>query len=337
MLRFVEGFDHYNTSALGARKWTNVDLTNTLTWISGRFGGSAVRCNRSSTYNKILDNQSTWILGVAIRYDGFSFNNTYMPYRFLDGATEQLSIRPQSTGQLQVSRNGTTLSTSTLALSINTWYYLEFKATFHATSGSYSVRINGVTWTSGSGINTSASGNAYANTLSLYSGTNTGSSNSDMDDLYLCDGTSTRNNDFLGEIRVETLYPSAPGTFTQYSKTGGATNWQSVNNNPPDDDTSYVSSNTPGQEDTYALTDLSSTPTFIPGFQTILMARKDNAGPRALTSVIRSIGTDYLGASNNLSASYLCNSDIFEYNPATLSAWSGSQINALEAGSRLTT
>lgn len=58
--------------------------------------------------------------------------------------------------------------------------------------------------------------------------------------------------------KIYTLFPSAAGDSTQWTIGGSspaATNWQSVNSNPPDDAITFVSSTTGGQIDLYKLTD----------------------------------------------------------------------------------
>ena len=81
---------------------------------------------------------------------------------------------------------------------------------YQGSTGTNEVRVNGQVWGSGSGLNTTA-GNATGYDIgACYGGGTTSLGGAGWDDLYFAD-------DFLGDIRVDTIYPSAEGTTTQWT------------------------------------------------------------------------------------------------------------------------
>ncbi|QQR68374.1 MAG: hypothetical protein IPI58_05830 [Alphaproteobacteria bacterium] len=73
------------------------------------------------------------------------------------------------------------------------------------------------------------------------------------------------------------------------------------------------------------------------GLQLSLCARKDDAGSRMMRGLLRSGGADDEGAALLAPGTdYRFHRQIWETNPATGTAWTQGQINALEAGCKIT-
>ena len=77
-----------------------------------------------------------------------------------------------------------------------------------------------------------------------------------FDDLYVCDGSGSVNNDFLGDVRVVTVRPNGAGGSTQWTPDSGS-NYARVNETISGEDSNYVEDGTSGHEDRYAYGDLS--------------------------------------------------------------------------------
>jgi len=160
-----------------------------------------------------------------------------------------MAITMDGSGRLQANRSGTVLGTSTNTISPNTWYYVELGVTI-GSSGSYQIRVNGATWVSGSG-NTQQSSNASANTVGLGSSFSPSSGgNLYYGDFYAADGTGSINNGFLGDCRVEVIFPNANGDVNQWTPNTG-TNWGAVSQTNADGDSTFVSDATVGDRDYY--------------------------------------------------------------------------------------
>lgn len=230
-LRHAETFDFNQTQTELLRKWDSNSVTQIgWTWSTGRWGGSSLLFGENNgafvTLYKTLDNQGTWVLGVAVNMTQLGYGIPLFGLR--DGTTVQCHLTINTTGWTFYRGAGSaTLASGNWNLTNNTWYYFEAKIVVHATAGSVTLRRDGVTFNTTTGINTSASGNAQAN--GIYLGTNVGGSGGCRfycDDFYACDGTGTANNDFLGAApdgaRVVVSIPMAPGTNNAWTAGPGS-------------------------------------------------------------------------------------------------------------------
>lgn len=336
MLRFMDGGgDHYSTAEINA-KWTNSSGA-TVSSGTGRFGGNSLKLAdlaSGSFLQKTFDAQATWVVGVGYLAPGFP--SAAAPIiRLLDQGTQQCEVRINPDGTLSVTRNGTALAsgTSSFALRAGSYYFIEFKVTIAdaISASSCKVRVNGAdVITVATGQDLSNTANQSANSVTFHGC----AANTHVDDTYVCDGTGSANNDLLGDCRVYTVLPNAAGDKSEMSLTGAADHYVAANSNPPDGDTSYVSSATAGQTDLFHFADITLTGT-IKGVQVSMLARKDDAGTRQAAHVAKSGGTEYAGTTHNLSTSYLYYSDVRETDPATGLAWTVSNFNAAQFGPKL--
>lgn len=330
-LRFVDSFDHYATADF-TQKWTSITSSPTISSGTGRRGTNCFRGNTSAhELSKTLDNQATWIVGFAFTPEGSTSGDEPILI-FLDGASVQTDIRLRTDGTLRATRNGTTLATSSNALSAATTYYIETKVTISDASGVVEVRVNGSStgWINITSQDTKNTANAYANVIRLKTVTNAAR----FDDLYVCDGTGSANNDFLGDVRVDCYLPSGNGNSSQLAGSDGNStdNYALVDEASQNGDTDYVQSATASQKDTYAFADMSHTPSSIFGVQVNMVAKKDDSGTRTICSVTRSGGSDTDGATQALATSYVDYREILETDPNTAAAWTRTNLNSAEFG-----
>lgn len=256
--------------------------------------------------------------------------------RLLDAGTAQVELRVQADGTLRVTRNGTTVTngTSTYTIPTSTWVYIEWKVTIadSISADTCKVRVNGtdvITVATSQDLKNTA--NASANSVVI--GGTGGHTACYYDDFYVCNQSGTTNNDFLGDVKVRTIYPSGAGNSTDWTPSAGS-NYQCVDESPANGDTDYVSETTAGDHDTYALDDITITGSIL-GIQTNLYAKKDDAGTKELAAVVRSGTTDYDGATVSVNGSYTVHTEIRETDPDTTAAWTQSGINAMECGPKL--
>jgi hypothetical protein len=142
-----------------------------------------------------------------------------------------------------------------------------------------------------------------------------------MDDLYIADGQTSGAHDFIGNISINALLPNGPGAVTQFQRTGASTNWQAVNESPPNDDTSYVGSSTVGDQDLYAVPAPPVTSGPVAAVAVNLWARTDDGGAHVLQPLVRTETTTAGGpATGNLNTGYQDAQVIMETNPANGSA-----------------
>jgi len=335
MLRFMDGFDHVALANV-AQKWTNANLTQVFLQTPGRFGGSYLHFHQGNSYvGKTLDNQASWVVGFALRV-GVGYSVITPLFQLLDAGTIQVELWIKNDNTLFVARNGTAVTGSNFAFTPGIWHYVEYKVTISASipANSWKVRVDGQDVINvPAGQSSKNTANSTANQIKF--GPINQNDDPDYDDIYICDSQGTTNNDFLGDTKVVTMFPTSAGTTTQWTPLSGA-NYTNVNQTQPDDDASYVYTSTPGQTDTYLCGDITDNPVNIFGVQTNLYARKDDAGVRTVSKVIRSGGTNYPGAAvDNLAANYVFYTEIDEKDPGTGAAWTKAGFNAAEFGATI--
>lgn len=224
-LLFADGFDHYATADI-LKKWSTLSSSGgglIIAPTSGRRGGGAMSFGNVCYALKYFADSQTVIIGFSIKPTSIPTVST--GYRILQGQDSTyahfgLQVNPGGVLSLHKYANTTAslLGTSATTLSVGTTYYLEVKYKIDATSaGTYEVKLNGASVISGTGItkNTSSS---VSTVKSFYIGCLDNSGTQWLcDDLYVCDGTGTTNNDFLGDVRIDCLHPNADGTYSQFS------------------------------------------------------------------------------------------------------------------------
>lgn len=339
---FADGMDFYN-STQAITKW-NLGFTGAMSYSStgGRFGGGSL-LHDDSNFNKtaalaIPVVGSTYIIGFAVKMTSAMPNADHSLFRLYDGSTVQCEIAVSPLGQLKIYSNATVRGTSASnVILLNTWHHIEWKITITNSTGSNQcvLRVDNTAVLNLTGVDTQTSGNSSADSLQI-GRLNSTAAGASYDDFYLLDNNGAQCNDLLGDCRIETLMPSGAGTYTQFTHNGAATNWQAVSEVPADDDTSYVDGASLNDKDSYAFANPSGTVSTVFAVQSNIRARKDNAGVRSIAPLTVISGTDYVGTDRALSTSYALYSEIMELNPDTGVAWTGSDINALDAGYKVT-
>lgn len=330
-LLFMDGFDHAANSTDILRKWT---ATYNFTVQTGRDG--AGYCYYADYSNEYLYKQFNWnkdeiVLGIAMQVNSYPTANASQ-IMFMDAGTIQVATIINTSGYFEFRRGshtGTLLATSTNIFPTSTWQYVEIKIKFHNSTGYIVCKINGTEEVNATGLDTSQTGNEYFNRISLGNPSN-GSAR--YDDLYLLDLTGTSNNDFLGDCRVETIYPDGAGNSTQWTPVGEASNYLCVDEVDPDDDSTYVTSSGTSELDLYTYDNISVGVAEIYGIQILPLARKDAAGEVTLDHYVRVNSTDYVVGSGNMSDSYTYYPVLLEESPDTSTQWTLDEINALEVG-----
>jgi hypothetical protein len=350
----MDSFDHYVT--LSQKGWI------TSPWArdgNGGFiggGGRSGNCFNSGAGGYAggqegsligIPSTTTVIVGVAVGMSAppasnqailsFGYSTNVMNVHLVESPLgEIIAYRPDPNHVLEPS-HWTELGRSGAGVFPIGWHYLEAKVKIDSSTGSVEVRVNGTTVLNLTNVNTYTGWYPATVTSVLLCGMNCNSNQFTyfyFDDLYICDPSGSDNNGFLGDCRVECLFPTGAGAETQWTPSAGV-NWENVNETPPDGDTTYNRSNTPGQADTYAMADLVSTTGRIYAAQYLQYARKDNAGSRTVAPVARIGGVDYAGASVSVGDSYAYYRDIHAVSPATAAAFTISEVNAMEYGTKV--
>jgi hypothetical protein len=315
---FTDGFD--DQLPYYSNKYTSYDGSITAS-ATGRTGNAA-RWNGGFATKSLASNESTLVAGFAFKYH---VADTGIILKYIDNSTDQIYLNVNSSSQVEVKHgDGTALGTSTTTVNDTSWTYIEFKATINNSSGSYYLKMNGVTEVSGTNADTQNSGNAYANKVSL--GKSSGTNSFEFDDYYLDDAN------FLGNIKVYTMNPTADSSVAWTPNTG--TNYQCVDDSGSghDSDSTYVSVTAVNLKDLYGFSNLSLSSGTIKGIAHNFVGKKTDTYAANIIPKIVTNSTEYSGTTVSLTTSYVNYQTIWETNPNTTTAWTYAEIDALVSG-----
>ena len=132
----------------------------------------------------------------------------------------------------------------------------------------------------------------------------------------------------------ETLHPNAAGQYAQWTAEfpSSSAHWSLNDEDPPDDDTTYVEVNTIAwKKEAYNLQDSTGSGT-INWVRVYIRARLVASGSGIIRTLMRTYGTDYESSDIALSTSYQDNYMQYSTNPNTGLAWTWTEVTSLEAG-----
>jgi hypothetical protein len=298
--------------------------------VNGRYHGYALQ----SAVNLF---QLTWNLPanlsevyLALAVERLS-DATGIVLAFRDSTSTQVDLRMAGTNgkDLQVTRNGTQIGYANDVFPLNVWVWLSIRLVVHATTGVVEVRDGaGNTILNLTNVNTKNTANAYVNNIFLGNGNPLRA----FDDVFIMDTSGANFNGHLTERAIRTLFPNADGSVLQWTANGAANRWDCVDEQTPDEDTTYISSDTPGQINLSALSDMAGNESGIEAVIVQHRSRKDDTGARSVRSLVRTGGANYTGTTSSLASSYAHYASIWLTNPNTGSAWTRTEIDALEVG-----
>lgn len=230
MLRHVDGMALYAdvTTMAAAGKFDGLYSTPSVSYRqAGAFAGSYSVSMPSGTigaFQLILANRSwysagmPYIVGCRIKPNTNTNTRSYMGICSRNDITAGITIVTNGTNwQLFDNNNNITRATGP-ALTTGVWDYHELKIDSSGGPNTIRVvwRVNGVQQYD-SGATLSLFGTGLANFIQLGGIGSTNTNGANYSDFYVADTTGTYNNDFLGDIRVETLAPIADGANTGFS------------------------------------------------------------------------------------------------------------------------
>lgn len=336
-LLFMDGFDHYTTLS---EKWNGAGANCSISAANGR-NGDGMRSNGGlNTTNghirKSIPSVDTVVFGFALKWVSVPAVGGNKLIEITESSTIHLDFILSDSGVITVRRGGlTTLGNTSQGISQNIWTYVEVKVVISDTVGEVTIKLDGTTTVLNLTNQDTRNGvTGVINQLSF--GMTASGGDVYLDDLYICDTTGTLNNDFLGDVKVTTLYPNGNGNYSQWAGSDG----NSVDNyllvDEADANTSdYIQSSTVNQKDTFTYQDVGVGAT-IKGVQICSYVKKSDAGNREVRHVTRVSATDYNSTAQSLGSSYKIIRDIRETDPSTAVAWTEAGINGAEFGIELT-
>jgi len=337
---FLEGFENYG--AVGTNAQTLEDR------LLGHW--DAVECTTLSSNTKIADgrggmgNSLIWndsgrdhwlkkyFTPISTLYFGFNYfvpgnitGGDYIIYIYRGGIT-QMRLAAWNDGSLAFYRNTVLLEQSApRVLRGNSWHRIEVMY-FCDNAGSYEVRVNGDTVLSASGVDTDNNGSGECDTIVFRAGFYS----SLLGDIYLADDTA--GQDFMGELKVETLRPSADTAQADWTPSTGGDNYAMVDNEYSDD-TTYVEGALTGDKDLYDFGNLVNIDSGIVAIQVSTVAMVTAASALDMIPVLKSGATeqdaDTRRVTGNDGIYYL---DVYMQDPNTAADWAVAGVNAIQSG-----
>jgi hypothetical protein len=354
---WADSFDHYDTAHVSAKYTTTVrdsivpgvDGSLVISPGTGRCGTNSLhlRENPGGTYivRGVQPGDNRMITGMSVKR--LSGSNSLQIWGLLKSASYGLRCYMNISGGFDFVTDSGALASEVYSspgglFQNDISQFIEWKIDLSNDAvGTITIQVNGVqVWTT-TGIETFADGvGAPPYTGFLLGGANFSSgAEAYIDDWYLLDGTGSRLNDFLGDVRVEALEPTSAGGQQQWTLGAGSSHWSAVDDGAaPDDDTTYIESNTVAQVDTNVFED-SALPTTgtVHAVQVTILAKKDQPGNRLLAAVTRQSATNYVGSNLAVNQdSYTFIEGGFDVNPATGVAWTITEVNNAEFGVKVT-
>lgn len=301
----------------------------TINATTARSGGNSLRITSTaaSATKNIGSNQAT--LNVAFAWQPSTLAaGTSSLLQVSDAGTLQCNLRVLSDGTIQAYRNNATLlgASGVGAISGGGYQHVECTITISATVGVIQVWVNGTSVLNLTAQNTKQTANATVSGFTI--GAPFGATHDYCDIIF----STTRIND----SRVECMVPTGAGNYTQFTPSTGS-NWQNVDEVPPNGDTDYNDTITVNNIDTFTHGALSSSPTSISAVIVNVRARNTTTGSGSVAPFIRSSSTDAVGTSVALNTSYVDFQTVWETDPHTGSAWANAAaVNAAEIGYKKT-
>ena len=250
-----DGFDDYDGSH---EVWTTVGGTPTYSTAYARFpaapncAGKGIRFPGGTSARKtwnMVSSQSRMLFSFAVYFENFPASNYTQFLEFSNSGNVECCLAVSSAGALAL-MNATSFTTVLAGsgpgvVSPGNWYFIDVDVTISGSVGAITVHLNtplgGAALFSATGLNNLGfSGIASMNQFVIGDVGNNISIR--FDDFHAQDPTGSAPNTILGEgSRIYTKLPNGAGYATTLTPNGASANWQCVDDNPPDDDTTYNS------------------------------------------------------------------------------------------------
>jgi hypothetical protein len=233
---------------------------------------------------------------------------------------------------LRLYRGSTLLGTTSDGIPQNTWVWLSVKHVCSQINGVVEVKINNATVLTYNGNTQNGAAN-QVHRPAVFSGAPLNPGEFNIDNLVIATGLAA--DPPLPECRIFGAVVPTSNFNVQFTPNAG-TNWSNVNEIPPNDDTSYNSSNTVGATDMFVCAPPTLTGV-IPAVKINFRARKDDAGVREIAPIIRPGTTNQQGAAIEITSNYFNRGYMWTTNPDTGQAWNPGDIANLKFGYRIVT
>jgi hypothetical protein len=334
-LEYCDSFDTYTTAQI-LRRYPNVPSGHSVMSI-GTPGPSGL-----GQYIYSSGDYCAFLASITARseyYLGFDYKNIISNgQRFL---TIQTSAGATICSFLDAGSINTTFGNSAAGvINANIWQQIQIHLVISATVGVLVVKVDGVIVINLTGLNTGSTNIDQLNIGCEFSGN---SSQPKYANLWVFNTLGSHSNTWpTGRMKVQASMPAADGTYTNWTPNSGSNHYSRVSEAQADDDTTYNSTVTTGNKDSYGIDAISGSPAHIHGVIVTAITRKTDVNSKNYQVFSKSGATEtyspdiaaaltYASSTQNGAASLLHTDD-----PNTGVEWTQANLNAIEVGAKVT-
>jgi hypothetical protein len=350
-LLYIDGFDTYGVNSAGIQSALNLADYMNSTGFGGTPNPSATNNTRTGigfAMNTCTNVEGGYILrnfpttsGIITGFAVLVQDSGYVPLcslgynNYIGGSFIQLSVAANGANGItaQTGNGGASYSSAPNVLFEGVWQFIEIKYTPGTTTSYLEVRVDGVTVISVTNETLVYTGLPSLTNFFRFEGP--GANKLFVDDWYLEDSSGSSFNDFLGDVVVHDLLPVADAGTNQMAMTGGSGgHYTTVDDVPADGDTSYLSSNTSGQEETFTLGPLPSDILTVLAVGVCVAAKKTAPGLAVYKSLLITGGLESDSPEFSAPISYVTTQFLMPQPPGG-GAWTNSALTSATVGFKL--
>jgi len=325
---FMDGFE----GGLQTDRWSSWLGGPTVSSSYGRYGSLGLRAGDAWSdymWKTVTLVDDTLAYSFAINIQTIGDNDSFLRDAFGSGK----SLVWLTGNEIGITNTPSSYQSTNGGFPLSSWHWVEVEVYFHASAGTTKVWLNGTLVIDESALNT---GTRPSTAGAILGGTQVSHINDGWyDDYVISDGAGTYNATRpLGDSVIRALVPDGNGNSSDLlgSDADSTDNYLLVDEIPEPDTADYVGSATEGDKDLYTLGALPSATAAILAVQVEQYSQKTDAGSKYARTVVRTGAVDYPQTSIALPASWAHAQTLLEENPGTTSAWTPTEVNALEAG-----
>lgn len=328
MILWADSFDHYGTTTALMLDGSWAEASGQISATFARTGAESYRITGNTIGRRVFGGAKV-TSGVAMALYCTILpvaDNTSAPFTFCDAANvPQITITLDTTGILSCWRGNGSGSkfqtklgdTGVPVITANAWNHIEAKVKIDNSTGTVEVRVNGVTVLNLTGQDTQASGLAESSQVRVEV-TGAGVTGFYIDDIIAWDTTTSFNNDFVGDRKVITDFPDADTADVAWTRSTGSSNFGVIDENPPNDDTDYLTTSTLNAKAGVTWPDLPTEVTNVAAVIFTHRSKKTDAGDANIQLTLGSGGgSSAVGTDRPITTAYTLYWDVFQVDPQT--------------------
>lgn len=342
-LLFCEGFDQFEVLEDIAEAYPGAPTTGiTLQTTTALGRGRCVRLPAATTVGDFrvpitpVPSGTAVGAGIRVRVNSAPSDSTRRGILgFLDNATVQFRLLLASDNSLRIDTGGTGGFITGFRLAFGIWYHIEVKYICADSGGYFEVRVDGTTVYTFTGDTRNAATGTINWAIGPASLSTANMGEVDFDDWVVWDGTGTSENDWLGDVEVQTEFATANDVVTDWTANTG-THWDAINDAGEDGDATFISTTTVNSPASFVMSNLEGSPNRVLGAQITAIARKSDSGNRSIRLGVVSNAVVAEGADVPLGLGYSAAYLMLPRNPDGNVAWTPATFNAALARVRVT-